>query len=436
MSRDSSRTWFALLRTQVHRSISFPTLVTLILSTLHSETAQAETLTVKEMSALTEREAVVGALSRPAWMEAETGRIAVAESVVTETGMMPNPVFAVSRDRLGMVGGDITERSVQISQTFDISGRRSLRVDAASKRLNSEKLDSRVRRLNSIAEVRRAFAETLHRTQIQSALGLWLIRIESASKVTAQLARAGEVSGYDRRRIEREAQTTRARLSVAQADAARSREALAALTGKKPDEVMHLFGNLLPDTTPALDVLQARLRQRPDLESLLAQTEAFEREYQAAQRGWVPDLTVGIGQKTLEEPTRRGSGAIVGVSFTIPLFDRNQATQQRSFAKAQIVRAEHVLALSKADIELRSAWRLADELRNAVLAYRHEVSSDSQNLSGIAEAAYRSGEASLLELLDAYRTELDFSITELDLALRARLAQIDLETLSGVSSYE
>jgi cobalt-zinc-cadmium efflux system outer membrane protein len=178
------------------------------------------------------------------------------------------------------------------------------------------------------------------------------------------------------------------------------------------------------------------LRQRPDLESLLAQTEAFEREYQAAQRGWVPDLTVGIGQKTLEEPTRRGSGAIVGVSFSIPLFDRNQATQQRSFAKAQTVRAEHVLALSKADVELRSAWRLADELRNAVLAYRHEVSSDSQNLSGIAEAAYRSGEASLLELLDAYRTELDFSITELDLALRARLAQIDLETLSGVSSYE
>jgi cobalt-zinc-cadmium efflux system outer membrane protein len=424
------------LRTQIHRSILLITLPTLILSFLHPEIAQAETLAVKEMSTLTEREAVVGALSRPAWMEAETGRIAVAESVVTETGMMPNPVFAVSRDRLGMVGGDITERSVQISQTFDISGRRSLRVDAASQRLNSEKLDGRVRRLNSIAEVRRVFAETLHRNQIQSALGLWLTRIENASRVTAQLARAGEVSGYDRRRIEREAQTTRARLSVAQADAARSREALAALSGKKPDEVMHLFGNLLPDTTPALDVLQARLRQRPDLESLLAQTEAFEREYQAAQRGWVPDLTVGIGQKTLEEPTRRGSGAIVGVSFSIPLFDRNQATQQRSFAKAQTVRAEHVLALSKADVELRSAWRLADELRNAVLAYRHEVSSDSQNLSGIAEAAYRSGEASLLELLDAYRTELDFSITELDLALRARLAQIDLETLSGVSSYE
>lgn len=434
MSREFTRTCEALLPTQVRRSLSFVTFVTLTLSTLHLGTVQADTLT--GMPALTEHEAIVGALSRPAWVEAETGRVAVAESIVTETGLMPNPVFSISRDRLGMAGGDINERSVQISQTLDLSGRRSLRLDAATQRLNAEKLDGQIRRLTTIAEVRRAFAETLHRTQIQSVIGLWLTRIENASKVTAQLAKAGEVSGYDRRRIQREAQTTRARLSVAQADAARSRESLAELTGMKPDEITHLLGNLLPDVTPSLDVLQARLRQRPDLESLLAQTEAFEREHHAAQRGWIPDLTVGIGQKTLEEPTRRGSGAIIGVSFSIPLFDRSQAAQQRSQAKAQIVRSEQVLALNKAQAQLRGAWRQADELRNAVLAYRHEVLNGTQNLSEIAEAAYRSGETGLLELLDAYRTELDFSTTELDLALRARLAHIDLETLSGVSSYE
>lgn len=434
MSRESTRTCEALLPIQVRRSLFFVTFVTLLLSNLQLGAVHADTLT--EMPALTEHEAIASALLRPAWIEAETGRIAVAESIVTETGLMPNPVFSFSRDRLGMAGGDITERSVQISQTFDFSGRRSLRLDAADMRLNAEKLDGRIRRLTLVAEVRQVFAETLYRNQIQSALKLWLTRIENVSKVTAQLAKAGEVSGYDRRRIEREAQTTRARLSVAQADAARSRESLAELTGKKPDEITHLFGNLLPDVTPSLDVLQEKLRERPDLKSLVAQTEAFEREHQAAQRGWIPDLTVGIGQKTLEEPTRRGSGAIIGVSFSIPLFDRSQAAQQRSQAKAQIIRSEQVLVLHKAQAQLRGAWRQADELHNAVLAYRHEVLNGTQNLSEIAEAAYRSGEAGLLELLDAYRSELDFSTTELDLALRARLAHIDLETLSGVSSYE
>jgi cobalt-zinc-cadmium efflux system outer membrane protein len=143
-----------------------------------------------------------------------------------------------------------------------------------------------------------------------------------------------------------------------------------------------------------------------------------------------------VGQKSLDEPTRHGSGPIVGLSFSIPLFDRGQAAQQGNFAKAQTVRAEHVMALSKADAELRGRWNQANELRKAALAYRRDATDGSHDLSAIAEAAYRAGEAGLLELLDAYRAELEIDTTELDLALRARLALIDLETLSGVSSHE
>ena len=94
------------------------------------------------------------------------------------------------------------------------------------------------------------------------------------------------------------------------------------------------------------------------------------------------------------------------------------------------------MAEAKADAELRGAWQQADELRKAALAYRSDSPDGTQGLTAIAQAAYQSGEAGLLELLDAYRTELDFSTTALDLALRARLAHIELETLSGVSSYE
>ncbi len=436
MLRESSRTWIALLRTQVHLPLSLVRFLALILSITLPGTVQAELSALTETLTLTERMAVADALVRPDWVEAETGRVAVAQSVVTEAGLLPNPVFAFSRDRLSLAGGDITERSVQVSQTFDFSGRRALRHEAATRRLDAERFDGRVRRLNTIADVRKAFAETLHHSQIQAALGLWLTRIEDASAVTAKLVKAGEVSGYDRRRIQRELLTVRARLAVAQANAARSRETLAALTGMRRDEVMRLLGDLLPDAAPALDVLQSELRQRADLASLLSQAEAFEREHHAAQRGWIPDLTVGLGQKMLDETTRSGSGSMVGVSFSIPLFDRGGAAQQRSLAQAQTLRAEHALLLTQADAELRNAWNQAEELRKATLTYRHDASDASHNLSRIAQAAYQAGEANLLELLDAYRTELDFATSELDIALGARLAYINLETLSGVSSYE
>lgn len=173
-----------------------------------------------------------------------------------------------------------------------------------------------------------------------------------------------------------------------------------------------------------------------DLASLVAQAEAFERERQAAERAWIPDLTLSVGQKRIEEPAHSDSGAILGVAFSIPLFDRGQASQQRSRARAQSVRADYALSLDTAQAELRGVWRQADELRRAAEEFRRGSLAGTRDLSRIAEAAYRAGETSLLELLDAYRTELDSAITELDLELRARLARIEFDSLSGAPFYE
>lgn len=430
MSGALSRTRVCVPRVSVRRSLSFlrPLVALILASGLGAAWAEAPPLT--------EGEAIRGVLSRPAWLEAQAGRVGQAESALAEAALLPNPVFAFGREKIGSVGGDATERTVQITQTFDVSGRRALRREAAGRRLEAARLDGQDRRLAAITEVRRIFAETLHRDRTQAAVGRWLERIEAATLVAVQLAQAGEVSGYDRRRFEREAQTARARLAAARVDAARSRETLAALAGRRAEETMHLAGELLPDAPPALEAAQAGLRQRPDLASLVAQADAFERERQAAERGWIPDLTVGIGQKRVEEPARSDNGVVVGVSAAIPLFDRGQAAQQKSRAQAQTLRAEHALSLARAEAELRGVWRQASDLRQAAETFRRDALAGAHELSRIAEAAYRAGEASLLELLDAYRSELDAETTELDLALRARFARIELDSLSGVSFDE
>jgi cobalt-zinc-cadmium efflux system outer membrane protein len=431
LSRTRTRTRTRVARVPVRQSLSFARrLAALILAgTVGPAWAQPT-------PPLPEAEAIRGALSRPAWLDAQAGRVAQAESTVTEAALLPNPTLTLGRERIGTAGGNATERTVQVSQTFDVSGRRALRREAASQRLDAARLGSQDRRLATIAEVRQAFAETLHRERTKAAAGRWFQRIEAATLVVAQLAQAGEVSGYDRRRFEREAQTARARLSGARADAMRSRERLAALAGKQPEEVTHLAGELLPEAPPTLDTAQAGLRRRPDLASLVAQADAFERERQAAERGWIPDLTLGIGQKRVEESGRNDSGLVLGVSVAIPLFDRGQAAEQRSRAQAQTLRAEHALSLARAEAELRGVWHQAAELRQAGEAFRQQSLTSSRELSHIAEAAYRAGEASLLELLDAYRAELDAETTALDLALRARLARIELDTLSGAPAHE
>ena len=49
----------------------------------------------------------------------------------------------------------------------------------------------------------------------------------------------------------------------------------------------------------------------------------------------------------------------------------------------------------------------------------------------IAETAYRNNELGVLELIDAYRNALESEVSALQLALDARLKQIELDKLIG-----
>ena len=386
--------------------------------------------------ALTERKAIDLALSRPAYRELERGRASVAESGVTEAQLLPNPVLALERERVGAQSGRSTESSIRLSQTFDISGRRALRHDAAVNRLEAGRLEEQDRRQGVVTDVRRLFGEALYRQQHRVALLSWQKRIDSALEVVRKLVTAGETSGYDRRRLEREAQTVRARVASATADYSRAREVLRGLTGEPADRAAALDGMLMPDAPLSLETIFGNLRQRPDLASLNAQAAAFDHERSAAERGWMPDMTLGLGHKRIDEFNRDDSGVVLALSFAIPLFDRGQASEQRARAQANILRAEHALKFARSEAELTGMWQQTETLRTAASEFRRESLAASRELTRIAEAAYRAGEGGVLELLDAYRAELEAETTAIELELRARLARIELDALSGAHVHE
>ena len=63
--------------------------------------------------------------------------------------------------------------------------------------------------------------------------------------------------------------------------------------------------------------------------------------------------------------------------------------------------------------------------------YRSDAVAPSAELVRIAEAAYRAGESTVLELLDAYKGALEAELTALDLEWKAREARIELDQLTG-----
>jgi cobalt-zinc-cadmium efflux system outer membrane protein len=166
------------------------------------------------------------------------------------------------------------------------------------------------------------------------------------------------------------------------------------------------------------------------------QAEAFDHERLAAERRWIPDMTLGVGHKRTDESGRSENGVILSFSVPLPVFDRGQAGEQKARGQARTLRAERDLQLARAEGELRGLWRQAAQLRDAVVTFRTQTAVGSRELARIAQASYRAGEGSILELLDAYRSELDATQTELDLALRARMARIELDALAGVHPHE
>lgn len=385
---------------------------------------------------LTERAAVEHALSRPAFQDVEQGRVAVAESVVTESSYLPNPVVSIGRERQNVPGERSTESTYQIAQTFDLSGRRALKRGAAEQRLQATREEQRERRFITTAEVRRAFADMLYRDQVKSTLLAWLDRFQSVNQTVGYLAKAGEVSGYDRRRLAREMQTAKARLASAEADLSRARALLAGYTNTTAPAQIKAVGMLLPDAPQGIELFQNSLRQRPDLLALHSQLAAYDRERRAAERAWVPDLTVGVGQKRVEDRGRSDNGVMLSLSMPLPLFDRGQASRTKAGAQVHIAQAEHALLLQKAEADLKGVWQQAIELRGAAETFRSDSLADARELSRIAQSAYRAGEGGILELLDAYRAELDADMLGLDLELRARLALIELDLLAGTNLYE
>jgi len=377
---------------------------------------------------LTEAEAVRLGLARSDLADLEQAEVRVAEAEVLAAGQIPNPTLSYSRDRVGG-SPDTVEQSWMLSQTFDLSGKRKLHQEAAERRVEVASAGNATRQNEFAAEIRRAFHDVVFQQETLRATETWVQRFARVEGMVGKLARAGEASGYDRRRLARERQAAEARLATGRAEINRSLASLAALIGTSQPPLVS--GELLPPPLPAIETALNRLNQRADLRALSLAAQAADLEGRAAKQGRIPDLTAGIGPKWVDNGISRDNGFALMLSMPLPVFDRQQAGRQRAAAEAARARAEYRLAHARAEGELRGLHRQAEALRSAANEYRAQTAATTPELLLIAEAAYQGGESSLLELLDAYRGTLESETAALELSKRARDARIEYELLTG-----
>jgi cobalt-zinc-cadmium efflux system outer membrane protein len=349
-------------------------------------------------------------------LAAAAAAVRLAEAGAISAAKRPNPAFAFTSE--GFPGPQPTqasffdkqELSLTVQQEFEPGSRRMLRTLEAQYGTDASRASARdaLRRLH--LDVRRAYMGVV---LAQADDGVARTTLEDIDKVLA-LNRAryeqGELSGVELRRLQVERFRFADDALAAELALRNARSLLLALLNVRPlDQPFDTVDELLPVSLTAtqaqadLEVPDAATSQaianRPDLDASRLDRERAEagRRLQHALR--TPSFFIGGGYKR----DFGASGLIVNFGMPLPFFSRNEGGEARASADERAAAARLAAAEVRVSLEVQQALNAIDVARRRVRYVEGDYLTSAREARDIVLAAYRSGAATLIDLLDAER---------------------------------
>lgn len=367
--------------------------------------------------------AVQRALAQADIVLQESALLGNAEADLREARLWPNPQLQIEQERgRGRLAGE-DETRLLLSQEFDASGHRRLQRAAAALGRESAQQLLRLQRSAQRAEVLRAFHTAAAASRHAEVRGQALEELRELVGVATRRERAGDLSGFDRQRLEQQLRVAELQWQGAVAGANAARVALAGWVGELAPQTE------LVSIAPSLPDGLADQQPGPAIAALEAQLAQAEAALRAERRLRLP-IQLGLGQTRIESPGLRDRAVVFEVEVPLPLFERNQggvlrALAERDRIEAELKRAQRSRA-SQVDALSASLQSLIDSSRQ----YRQQLLPQARALSDVARASFAEGELDLVGLLETLRAEAELEGLAIDETLRAQLARVDLDTLS------
>ena len=377
---------------------------------------------------ITEKELVQRFLAASPHVRELAAGVAALRAETRGWNLWPNPVPGYSREGAGLT------QFLQVEQTLPVSGRLGQLQRAGAAAVDSAQLQAEFTRWELVSELRVAFYALLTAQERETAVRANLDRLDEILKILRTREQEGEGSAYDRLRAERERSEVETEIAAIRIGAVQARSRLAAFLsrGSVPDSfsAKGSLASVQPIPTPQA-LLAKALETRGDYRTERAQIAGFDYRRQAAERLRIPEPSVAAGVKRAQVGSGMANGSFVALSVPLPLFNRGKtevARYQAETERAQFRRQAIELRIS-AEID---GARKTLELRRAVLSdYQRRVEEQGRQLEQIARTAYQEGEIGILELLDAYRLNLQSRLRSLEFTSAAKQAEIDLERVVG-----
>jgi cobalt-zinc-cadmium efflux system outer membrane protein len=362
-------------------------------------------------------------------IERLAANVDAARAETVAASIREEPSLALEREEVFPDGGLATSYA-RLAIPLDVSGRRGRRVESARAAAAAVEADGGRARVQVTVEALHAFTAAAH-----ARLEVELLRSEREALVrVVDIVRkrvgAGAASGYDLQRIELELTAYDDLTASAETRLMAARTALATFVGNQQPLVDAESALALPNR-PAVAAPSAVLAERGDYQAAKLRARSADELAAEARRGWVPAFGLSAGGMSQDTGDETAYGYTVGLSFSLPIFDRGRAAAARARAARRAAIADQRLL----ELTVPAAARARRESLERHIAQAEQLASRQlarlEPLVRSAETAYREGNSSVVELLDAYATARNTRLRDLELRRDARIAELELWLVLG-----
>jgi cobalt-zinc-cadmium efflux system outer membrane protein len=341
---------------------------------------------------------------------------------VTFAGVLPNPALVAQHQR-SFSGPRDHETVVGLSVPLGLGGRRSLFRDAARERQRQAYAEAEDTVFESALAFREAYVQAAAAHARVSLLAERQLLLDAFSQTIQGLARGGEVAGYDLLRQQAQSRMHASGVESAKAHALSRRKWLEAWVGT-PISFQPNDSNL-EDRSGAVP-----LRSPVGVRAFEAAARASSLEARAADRKWVPDLEVFAGYRQVTAGSDTGHGLALALTLPLTLFDHGQGDAARAEAERDLARAAAEKLRREQRVEHEATRVLVAGLVGA-LRSAAEASARAVEVETKAKALYAAGEATITELLEAFRMAEEAQLEKLALEEEIATARIRLMRAAG-----
>jgi len=364
-------------------------------------------------AALTLDDAVREGLEHNLALAAERYSISIARARVITARLRPNPVltFDTMLPNATVFAQNISPRE-QVFRTdvvIERGGKRERRIEVAeqARSVSERQLLNTMRTV--VLDIQSAFIDAVLAKANLALARESLQAFNTVVQVNVERVRTGDLSQVELTRsrlaalqFQNDVRQQESRLLIAQTK-------LKTVIGRTGAQSIDVTGDLRHDTQ-AIDLETVRrtaLERRPDLDALRRDQARSSADLRLQIAQGKVDYTVSgeVHRQRQATPPDANLGFLYGVymSMPLPVFNRNQGEIER--ARQEALQLDARIRALEADVssEVQAAYETYTASRDIVQTIEGNMLAQARDVRATTEYAYRHGEASFIEFLDAVR---------------------------------